>query len=236
MLCLTDLQRAYDELATKNGWKFREINKILNVKESPENAEWLYYVLKERGFINVEISTFIEECENKTLIKVLKKMKLYTMFSRGGTRIIFVNPDVFVLVALELNPMLYAKAITWLSDNLIYNRIGVGDEGNQLMSRIRQIWNPDTEFYKHVQWALNYIIYNRHETGIRNISGAEDLAQMEKLQNNFAFFIDTGFVKDKEDLLLQLRQEYLKKWQPEDKRIAKTGNSVTSESELPICL
>jgi len=219
MLCLTDLQDVYNKLQVRNSWDVRSIQNILNIKLAPENAERLYYVLKERGLIDSRILEFMEECHKLTLIKVLKNKGLYKMYGRGDKRIIFASPDIFVLAALEFNPQLYAKTIVWLTDNLIYNRIGVGDENNMLMQRINHNWNPDGEFYKHVQRALNYIIFNRHETGIRNEASSEELRLLEKLQNNYAFAIDTGFVNDKEDLLLQLRQEYLKKWMSGDNRI-----------------
>jgi hypothetical protein len=219
MLCLSQLQEVYNKLRIENGWKERELNKILNVNESPENAERLFYVLKERGLINLDIRGFMEACKNKTLIKVLKHYGVYKMYGKGENRAVYAQPDVFVLTALELNPMIYGKVVRWLTDNLVYIRMGVGDENNILMSRIRHLWNPDVESYKRIQRALNYIVFNDHHTGIRNEMSAQQLKDLENLQNNYAYCIDTGLIKDEDALLLVMHKEYVKRYLPKHKSL-----------------
>lgn len=39
----------------------------------------------------------------------------------------FVNPYFFVMIALELDPEIYAKVILWLTDNFIENRNIAGE-------------------------------------------------------------------------------------------------------------
>ena len=218
MLSLTDLQKAYNISRKEHGWHERELNDLFNIKRAPVNAESIYYVLKERGLINFDFPKFIELCESQTLIKVLKDLGLYKMYGRGENREVFAHPDVFVLLSLELNPIFYAKTVTWLTDNLVANRIVAGDENNQLMGRLKYNWQPDVSTYQHVNRALNYIVFGKHESNIRNTASNEQLKDLERLQNNFAFAIDCGYVKNEKQLMNKLRDEYIKRHMPNRKK------------------
>jgi hypothetical protein len=212
MLCLTDLQKAYDQMRQKHDWVERRIRDILNSERYPENAERIFYVLKERGLINAQMRAFMEQCESMTLIRVLKNLGLYKTVGRGENKEVVCNPDIFVLVALELNPMFYAKTVIWLTDNLIFNRILAGDNNNDLRGRLAREWSPDASYYIEVNRALNWIIFNRHEPNIRNTATEEELKSLHELENNLTFSIDTGLIKTKDQLINILRQEYKKKY------------------------
>lgn len=73
-LNLSDLQRAYDQEAFKNGWSIKKHQDLL---ASKDNLERIYYILKKQGFINVGILEFIEMTENETPAKLLKKLNVY---------------------------------------------------------------------------------------------------------------------------------------------------------------
>lgn len=226
MLCLTDLQNVYNKKCKEFGWKERILADILNYKRSPETAERIYYILKERGFINTQFCEFIEQVEEQTLIKVLKDLKLYKTHGRSTGKLTFANPDIFVLLAMELNPMLYAKVVIWLSDKLIFNRIGVGDDGTQLMSRIKKMWKPDVSVYANIQRGLNYIVFGKHHAGIRNEATEKQLDEMRKLQNNYVYGIDTGFIETSDDLLCEMRKEFVKRWLDNDPKFL---NKITKK-------
>ena len=51
------------------------------------------------------------------------------------------NPYLWVLVAMEMNPELYAKVVVWLTDKLIINRIEAGNFYKGFTDQIKQ-WNP----------------------------------------------------------------------------------------------
>jgi len=221
MLCLTDLANVYETQRVIHNWHKRDLTKMLNVKESPDNAERIYYVLYDRGLVNLALAKFIEECENKTLIKVLKEYGVYKTTGKGENKLVFASPDIFVLLGLELNPIFYAKTVIWLSDSLVKNRINAGDENNVLTSIMCKKWSPDASVYANVNRALNYIVYGRHERGIRNESNADLLKEMEKLQNNYSFSIDCGYIKTVDDLMNELRDEYCKRHDPTHKNYIK---------------
>jgi len=66
--------------------------------------------------------------------------------------------------------------------------------------------------------ALNYIVFNRHETGIRNFATQAELKEIEEIEKHVAFTIDMGFIHSFDQLVLFLRKIYNKKW--------KDGNKV----------
>jgi len=213
LLCLTDLQRIYEEVRIERGWTERNVREILNHKKSPINTERLYFVLKQRGLINVEISTFIEDCDNKTLIKVLKEMKLYATKGRGNNRLTYCLPDIFVLVALELNPEFYGKTVVWLTDSLVVRRIYAGDNNNLLKNRIFLKWGVlSSNYYQTLNKGLNYYIFNTHFKDIRNTGTEEQLRDLELIQSNLAFLVENDYIMNKEDLINKIRQMYSDKF------------------------
>lgn len=188
-LNLSDLQEAYTIARVKNGWGDKRIDHILNYKE---NSERIYYLLKERDLINVSLLTFIENIENIGFLKYLKQLEVYKTTGRGENKTTWCDPYIWVLVALELSPVLYAKVVVFLTDKLIINRIEAGNFYKGLSKAITKFNNID---YSKLAKALNYKIFGRHETGIRNLATKEELEKLYQLEMNLAFSIDMGFLK-----------------------------------------
>jgi hypothetical protein len=212
MMCLTDLQRIYEEVRLERGWKERKIKQILNHKESPTNTERLYYALKERGLIKVDFPTFIEECDNKTLIKVLKEMQLYSTKGRGHNRKTYCFPDIFVLVSLELNPEFYGKTVVWLTDSLIVRRIYAGDNNNLLKNRMFYKWGQlPQEIYMGINMELNYVVFGKHYKNIRNDASIEELTEMENLQYALSTMIEDDYIKTVPELFHAINKRHQKK-------------------------
>jgi len=212
MLCLTDLQRIYEEVRKERNWTERNIREILNHKKSPVNTERLYYALKQRGLINVEISTFIEDCDNKSLIKVLKDMNLYITKGRGDNKSMYCYPDIFVLAALELSPEFYGKTVVWLTDSLIVRRIYAGDNNNLLKNAMFYKWgNLPQEIYMRVNIELNYLIFGKHYKNIRNDASIEELTEIENLQYTLSTMIEDDYIKTVPDLFNAINKRHLKK-------------------------
>ena len=117
-MSLTDLQEAYTHARVLNGWTDKQVSKILNYEQ---NRERIYYLLKEQGLVKSSLELFMEDVHNTSLLKVLKGCKAYKTAGRGENKTVMCNPYIWVLVAMELNPQLYAKVVTWLTDKLILN-------------------------------------------------------------------------------------------------------------------
>lgn len=203
MLSLSDLQEAYIHARVLNGWSER--GKIQDILAQKENAERIFYVLKEQKIINSEISEFMKMIDEKGIIKVLKEFGVYKTTGARATKTTYCNPYIWVLVAMELNPMLYAKVITWLTDKLIINRIEACDLNNNLRRVIcAKVDNPD---YAGINRALNVKIFGHHQTGMRNLASEADLQRLNKLQENIAFCIERGFLKSSDDIIREISKD-----------------------------
>ncbi len=200
-LNLSDLQEAYLHARVKNGWSQRgEIQHILSQKE---NSERIYYLLKKRLLINCDFSHFISMIEKHGLIKTLKEFSVYKTSGARQNKTTWCNPDIWVLVAMELNPMLYAEVISWISDKLILNRIEAGNFYKDLSRAISKFENAD---YIKMAKALNYKIFGRHETGIRNLATKDQLEKMFELERYIAKAIDMGHLKNFDDCIVEIEK------------------------------
>lgn len=196
MLSLTDLQEAFTRARIMNGWKSKgEIQHIIN---GQENAERIYYVLLEQKLINCDYSQFMEMVHEKGMVKVLKELSVYRTTGRGENKQSVCNPYIWVLVAMELNPQLYAKVVTWLTDKLILNRIEAGNFYKSLSSALYKIPQPN---YPEIAKALNTKVFGKHETSIRNKGSQKQLSELTRIEDNIAYCINKGFFKTNEDVL-----------------------------------
>ena len=122
----------------------------------------------------------------------------------------YCNPYIWVLIAMEMNPVLYAEVVTWLTDKLIINRIEAGDMYKDLSKAVAKFPNTD---YGNLAKALNHTVFGRHEVGIRNTGTEQQLKELHKIESNLAFSIDAGFIRSFSDLMAHIRKIWIKKQQ-----------------------
>lgn len=195
-LNLSDLQEAYTQARVKNGWGEKRVDHILSFDD---NVERIYFLLKERGILmDVSLDTFIENAKKGGFIKYLKKLNVYQAKGARKNRTTWCDPYIWVLVAMELNPMLYAKVVIYLTDKLIINRIEAGNFYKGLTQAVGRFKDVD---YVKLAKALNYKIFGRHETGIRNLATKEELKKLTDLESKIAFAIDMGYIKSFNDCI-----------------------------------
>lgn len=196
MLSLTDLEEAYTYARVQFGWKDKEYQKILNFDG---NIERIYYILNEQKLIldKKQLNAFYEIVKEKGMTKVLKEYGVYKTTGRGENKMVVCNPYIWMLVAMEMNPMLYAKVVTWVTDKLILNRIEAGDFYNELASALYKL--PDTN-YPELGKSLNMKIFGKHEPGLRNKGSEKELENLKKLEYGLAFGINQGWIKNMEQV------------------------------------
>ncbi len=203
MLNLSDLEKAYKSAALKFGWSDRNVTEVLNGKN---NSERIYYLLEKQDIIKLEISSFIEEYQ-KSPAKTLKRYNSYKTTGARHTKTTWVNPYIWVLVAMEMNPMLYAETVTWLTDKLILDRIEAGNFYKEFGKAVYD-WSPN---YPRLAKGLNYIVFGKHETGIRNKASQKELTKLVDVQKTLAFSINMGFIKSEEQLIDVMTKMYKEK-------------------------
>jgi hypothetical protein len=187
----------------KNGWTDKRIDHILNYKE---NSERIFYLLKERDLVNVSLLTFMENIENIGFLKYLKQLEVYKTTGRGENKTTWCDPYIWVLVALELSPVLYAKVVIFLTDKLIINRIEAGNFYKGLSRAITKFHDVD---YIKLARALNYKIFGKHETGIRNNATKEELEKLYQLESNLTFSIDMSFINSFDEVINTLNKNII---------------------------
>ena len=205
-LNLSDLQGAYAVARLKHQWSERNLTEVLNAKA---NAERIYYLLSERELVKLDFSSFMEEVQEHGVIKILKQLTAYKTTGRAANKTTWCDPYVWVLVAMEMNPMLYAKTVTWLTDNLLLNRIEAGNMYRGLSGAIAGFARPD---YVATARALNLLVFGRHEAGIRQTATAAELKELASLEENMAFSVTMGFIRSQDDLLDALRKVWRNKF------------------------
>lgn len=201
-LSLTDLKEAYTHARVLNGWRDKDISNILN---RDENIERIFYLLKEQNLVDDKTtnSWFYENVKEKGLTKILKELGVYKTTGRGENKQTLCNPYTWVLVAMELNPQLYAKVVMWLTDKLIINRIEACELNKDLRSAMAQyIPNPD---YPLMNKTLNIKAFGYHETGMRNRESTEKLHRLNILEETMAYCIKKGFYKTNEEVITAIK-------------------------------
>lgn len=197
-LSLTDLQEAYTHARVLNGWSKKDVSHILNYED---NTERIYYLLKEQEIVNDKtlFTEFYKNVKEKGMTKVLKELGVYKTTGRGENKQTICNPYIWVLVAMELNPQLYAKVVLWLTDKLIANRIEACELNKDLRSAMAQyIPNPD---YPLMNKTLNIKAFGYHEAGMRNRESTEKLHKLNMLEETMAYCIKKGFYKTNSEVI-----------------------------------
>lgn len=205
-LSVTDLQEAYFRARLEKGWADRRIERILATNDA---AERIFYILEKQGIIKTQYCAFMEEVKNSSLVKVMKKYGAYKTSGARGNKHTSCNPYIWVLLAMELNPELYATVVIWLGDNLITNRIEAGDKYNELCRAASRFKDVD---YTKIGRALNYVIFNQHEKMLRNTATQEELKEIDDIQKSLAFAINMGYIKSFDNLMSEMRKLWYKKW------------------------
>lgn len=197
-LNLSDLSEAYTQARVKNGWSDKNIDRIMT-----DNIETIYYLLEKEGIIKLQISSFIENAKNQGFAKYMKSIGAYKTTGARENKSVWVNPYIFVMVAMDLNPLFKANVIGWLTDQLIISRIEAGNFCKALNIAVSK-FNIDGFQYAKLASKLNTIVFGRHEQGIRNTGTREQLKTLTAIEEKMAFAIEMGYIKTFENLIEDL--------------------------------
>jgi hypothetical protein len=200
-LNLSDLQDAYDSVRVQNGWAKKDVQKLLSYED---NAERIYYILNEQKKVNCLLSQFMADYK-KSPAKYLKKIDVYKTTGARETKTTWCNPYIWVLIAMEMNPMLYAKVVMWLTDKLILNRIEAGNFYKEFTAQLQQkINNPD---YAKIAIEINKVVFGRHELGIRQVASEKELKELYVFEQNLAYALKNNFINTEQELINHIRKQ-----------------------------
>ena len=199
-LSVTDLQNAYEKARWMHGWSDRRVNDILQSKATQER---IFYLLENQSLIKTGFPAFMEMVEKEGIVKVIKGLGLWKTTGRGSDKSVYCDPYIWVLLAMELNPMIYAKVIVWLTDSLVFNRIEAGSEYLPMNSAIKSIIpNPNYVIYAK---AINEKVFGHHQAGMRDLASAKELRKIADIEKFVKNAIDNGWIKSEQDIVKTIK-------------------------------
>jgi hypothetical protein len=195
-LSISELQKAYNVAKWEYGWGESDISSLM---QSKKMIERVYYILKERKIIETEFSVFTEQSKESGITKVLKNLGIWKTTGRGENRTVMCDPYIWVSIALELNPMIYARVVIWLTDSLIFDRVSAGRDYSPMNDSIKKIL-PNPEYYKYAI-AINERVFGKHYPGMRNDASANELRTITRIEQFIISAISMNMIKNEEDIL-----------------------------------
>nr|WP_304651460.1 KilA-N domain-containing protein [Bacteroides acidifaciens] len=189
-------------------------------KDGVFNASALLKQWNESAGDKKEIKKFFENQNTKEFISALieeenlngEKSAYLTSRGKynGGT---WMHPILFVKFAMWLNPRFEVKVIKFIYDQMIAYRNEAGDAYRELSMAVAKIVAPNfmQSAMKQLAQAINYCVFNEHETAIRNKHGEESkMRQLFELERKVASLIDDGFITKFDDMMEYLRNQWRK--------------------------
>lgn len=195
-LSLTDLQSAYEVARWQYGWSDSSIAQLMR---SPKLHERVYYILFERNNIKMSLEGFIVMIEKQGVVNVLKSFNVWKTTGRGEDRMVMVDPYIWTLLAMELNPMIYAKVVMWLTDSLIFDRIDAGTEYLPMNAAIKSIIEDPN--YPKFASAINERVFGSHQIGMRNLANAKELRKIADIEKFIINAIKNKWIKTEQEIV-----------------------------------
>ena len=128
---------------------------------------------------------------------------------------VWMHPYLFTKFAMWINPRFEVKVIKFVYDEMIKYRHEAGDAYKQLSSSVSRLVPKSfmpAAMHKTGE-ALNWVIFNSHEKGLRNKFGDEKSQRdLYELERKVSDLINDDFIKDYEYLIKYLRKEWAKRW------------------------
>lgn len=160
---------------------------------------------------NKSTKEFINALENEADIKQRNSVLIKSRGKNGGT---WMNPLLFIDFAMWLNPAFKVQVLRFVYDQLIEHRHLAGDKYNTLTAALVKL---EFQNYPLMAKGLNYIVFNKHYKGIRQNASKEQLCELARLQEQFAFAINMGYIKTFTQLMKELRRAWNIKYNPINK-------------------
>lgn len=190
-VCVSDLQKAYDAARWKHGWVEKNLTVLMQTNDFKERA---YYLLYDRNLVKLSCNSFMEMVKENGITKVLKGLGVWKTTGKGSNKAVYCDPYIWVMIAMEMNPMIYAKVIIWITDTLIFDRIEAGTEFKPMNSSIKAII-PSPDYAKYAK-MININVFGRHETGMRQLASSSELKKIAEIEKFVKNGIDCGMIKN----------------------------------------
>lgn len=214
-VCITEVMEALTEKRREEGLAPRRLDDLMSTKGFQEKMNALVKRLNINNVCNAVKIAVKNSNLNINKLTDLKKYQMAYRRGKGKDQRWFVNPYFFVMVALELDPEIYASVVIWLTDGLVKNRNLAGDAYIRTCRSVSALVKDKNELQdkiRRVAKAINFIVFNKHEDGIRNTATEDQLNEISELEISISSIIDGGFIKSYDALIDYLGNEWKKRW------------------------
>ena len=155
------------------------------------------------------VKDFLRNDKVKAFISVLDTdlngAKMPYLTTRGKTGGTWMHPYLFLKFAMWINPEFELQIIKFVYDQLIDFRNDAGDNYRGLTNAVQNFTNIN---YPKLAKGLNWIVFKKHQTGIRQEATQNQLKQLNELQRKLAFAVDMGYIKSFDELINEMRRIY----------------------------
>ena len=168
-------------------------------------------------FENKATQEFINALMIEEKIDTRNSVYVKSRASRGSNSGTWMSPLLFIDFSMWLNPTFKVKVLKFVYDQLIKYRNDAGDAYIEMSSAVAKITSRHftQEAIRNVARAINYVVYNNHEKGMRNKVGEEvKTRELFELERDISKLINGEFIKSYEHWMDYLRKEWNRRWQP----------------------
>lgn len=214
-VCITEVMEALNEKRKSIGLEARRLDHLFATNGFQEKMKSLVKELSANNICTVMKSTVQKEVLKIGKMTDLKKYGMAYRKGKGEGQKWYINPYFFVMIALELDPEIYAKVIIWLHDGFMEDRNAAGEAYIKMSSAVARLVSDKSQLsdkISRVAKAINFIVFNKHESGIRNTATKNQLNDIVAVENVITGVIDGGFIDTYDKLIDYLGHEWKKKW------------------------
>lgn len=205
-LSVTDLLKAYESKRVENGWVMKDLNAVMKTKAFVERT---YHLLNELGILEprnmgstisqkLSLNDFNTLVNEHGVVETLKFFGVWKNTKRDGERSVYCNPYIWCLIAMELNPLLYAKVVIWMTDTLILDRVNASNHFRSMNDAIASII-PAPEYWRYAK-NINKRVFYKHEKEIRNSATSQQLKMIEDIEKFISQSIYAGYLKTEKEI------------------------------------
>lgn len=196
----------------RSGLEPKRLNEIMNRPDFRETVRSLVNKLNEKGIRRIDLNKINE---GSLSMYSLSRMGLASKRGKDKNQEWYIDPYIFINIAIEMDPEIRADIIIWFTDGLIKVRNEAGEAYINMCRQIATIISSKSDFQeyiKRVAKGINYIVFNYHEEGYRNKATSEQLDEIVLLENIISSNIEDGYIKDFSDLIKFLGNKWRRKW------------------------
>lgn len=191
--------------------------------DSMFNATELLKQWNEANGMKKEIGDYFDNKASKEFIQVIierenlnKGNSPYLKIrgrQNGGT---WMHPLLFIDFAMWINPEFKYDVLKFVYDELIKYRNDAGDAYRDMSKAVSKIVDKSITAVAipEIARAVNYVIFNKHETQIRNTADEAKMKELFELEKDICKLIDFGFIANLDELKAYLRKQWNFRWRP----------------------